>query len=969
MTDQENPKPARDTAASLAAVFRCGIYVYVFLLILSIYLNTADATIDIKRFLTAWSGVILGGGWLLASWWFGLPWRRPGRAGTLLAVLLALYVVATAASPYFWRSTLATGVFLSQGAIFIVASQVFTHASQVRRLLVVLCGAVALSSVYGYMQYLGYDGVNWDDTTSELFTGLPSTYGNPNFAAHMLILAIAMALALTALGGWPFLVLVAVFAAHLSATGQRGGLVALAAAAGIVGLAWLVGRVVRTPRTGAMTTLVLGGVLGAVALGVALLYLRQTTGSILPLDPSLLIRYQSYASAANMMMDHPVLGHGPDVYALANPYYWTAFEQEWFANNVSMNAHVHNDTLEIGVDAGLLAAGVWIALLLTIVYRSLCVALGGKTREDRVFGFLWVAFFVAFGVDGLFGFNLRVPVTGGIFFLMLGVASTWNSGGETNTKGSARLTGSVKLLRVAAVVILLCVALLESRRFVSQQELASGLRAQARRDLPTALSHFRKGEAMVPWSHRFDQRMTQVFALEGKIEEAKHSADRALAKNPMFFMGRIPAAHNRMLLAQTKMNGSPEEVEEAVTLLAEATDLVNGLLELVPRLATAHELLGQIASSQALLLDLRGGEAGHEKSLPYWEEAERHLESAIAFDSENKADRFRTLAQVRVPQGNYSGAEAAMVEAVLNDPRETETWALFHTFSGSQRRFDRARATLEVQLGRLNALPTPPEDTLATLYLVQANILDNGYHDAGIVLDAYDHAVQHGAHRPEVWTNLARWAFANGRRGNLIEFVKRAYAAHPDGTGLPPQVVLVGQVLTDGANIPSASRAMMALIRGHDMKEGMTVRESYGWAARLLREALLEVPAASVCGAYLDLGIAFNVLNDLAEADSLFRQASRCLDDPGLAVLAIHWGDTLVRLDRPQDAVDLLREAHSRNPENLEVWFAFARGLARLGMVPEARTEYERLLERNDVSGRAREMMENELGDLGGGGA
>jgi O-antigen ligase len=947
----------------VAAVFRTGLYIYIVLLIIALYVNTADATIDIKRFHTAWAGVLLGGGWLLSALWFRIPWRNPGRLGVLLGALIALYVVATAASPFISMSMLETGIFLSHGALFLLASQVFTKGAHIRQLLMVICAGVGLSTVYGFMQFTGLDLVPWDDTSSEIFTGLPATYGNPNFAAHMLILAILMCLALAALGRYGFLLLMMAFALHLNATGQRGGLIALAAAAGIVVLGMGMSRVIRKPGGAATGTLLVGGVLAVALVTAALMYLYRSTGSVLPLDPSLLIRYQSYASAANMLLDHPVLGHGPGVYALTNQEYWTPFESEWFAQQLSMNSHVHNDPLEIGIDAGLLAAGLWLALLLSAAYLGLRGAAAAGDREGNVLGYLFAGFFVAYAVDGLFGFNLRVPVTGAIFFIMLGVLATWS---EVNPRPMVRPDSTPLLKQVlhwSAAVLLLVVAIQESRRFVSQQDMVAGLRAQARGNLLQAKSHFRAGARLFPWSHEFNQRLTRVHTLEGDFEEAVAEADRALEKNPHFFMGFLPAAHNRMLVAQQKMRDGTEGMREGLTLLDEATSRVNQLLDLVPRLAAAHRLLGQIASTQALVLDVAGGERGRAQSMPFWERAEHHIARAVEYEAEGQAELYRMLAQVRVPQDNLSGAETAMVKAVLHDPAETETWTLFRTFTNSHRRYDRARATLDVQLGRLNALAEPSPDTLVNLYLVQANILENGYNDIPIVLEAYTNAIRFGANRPEVWTNLARWAFDNGRRGNLIALVRRAYADAGEGD-LLPQVELVGQAFESTEKLRGSAKSLLALIRGHSAESPMSASETYGWAARLLREALLDEKADDVCDAFLDLGITFNALDDLTTADALFRQADRCLGESVRPILAIHWGDTLVRLDRPRRAVELLREGREIAPDDLEVWLALARGLAKLGMLPEARAEYEALLARDDVSGRARRMMESELKQL-----
>jgi O-antigen ligase len=313
---------------------RASIEAFLFVLVVAMFPFTMDPTGDIKFALCGWASLLLLLGWVFSVWRTGRAFRRPQVFLEILVLFLILGVVSSFCGAHVRNSLAEMGRFWSVFILYLVASQVYRTNGQVRRLMLVVCAAVALSSIYAlFIQRLGFDPFPWRDRTSDEYVNLPATFGNPNFAAHTLILAIIMALYLAAdlrmVWALGFALL---FLVHLYFTHQRAGVLALAAAALLVAVGLLMRKLLRSrakpmlrPIGAAITTLAVVGVLGVMGLGLAMGVSQLRHGSPYPLDLSLLIRYKSYCSAANMILTRPILGYGPANYKIEYPRFWTPY--------------------------------------------------------------------------------------------------------------------------------------------------------------------------------------------------------------------------------------------------------------------------------------------------------------------------------------------------------------------------------------------------------------------------------------------------------------------------------------------------------------------------------------------------------------------------------------------------------------------------------------------------------------------
>ncbi|MBL7644862.1 MAG: tetratricopeptide repeat protein [Candidatus Hydrogenedentes bacterium] len=947
--------------------YRFALGTYLFVLVLALYAGTNDPTIHVKHLLTAWAAGLLAGSYLLVASFLRIPLRRPAVFLEVSLCLLAFFLISSLFSEFRAISLLETSRFFSLFALYWLATQVYGSTAQVLRLFAVFCCAVFFAAIYAVMQAAGLDPFPWTDTTSDTYTNLPATYGNPNFAAHALILAfIMLACLIRSNFRWGFWIAPLLFF-HFYSTDQRAGWIALAGAALLVGLGVLLLRRPRRPVARVAALLGVFALLGVAGLGAAMFLVHARTGHIFPLDLSLLLRYQSYVSATRMLFDAPILGHGPAVYGLAYAPYWTPFEQAWFAQEVRMNAHVHNDLLEIAIDGGLAAAGLYLTLLVLGMAYGLLLAAQSSTPEQRRVGFTFAALFCAFAIDGLFGFNLRVPVTAALFFLMMGTLDgIWTAGRPVQVPARALRPG--QLFRLAFLALLVVCTWFETRTFASEYHMYAGMKAQGKEQYEIARVEFEKAGKLAPWNWHYARRLGLVALDQGKLDEALANFDRALVLNPHYVLTHLPMARANLMLAQQAVSAKGAGADAAIEKLNLARAHAEAVLKIAPDFPSAIDVLGRIESIAAIINRDHSASPDPAVQAKHWENARQYLRRAIDQGPENSGELYRMLMQVELGLGNVEAAESALIGAIEVAPEDPSHWPAFLKFARQHKRFDRLRDVLFQQIDRLLAVETPTDEArgqLATAYGWLAVVLDTGFADVQGAMDAYNGAVQHGPLRPELWSNFAAFARKNDRLADFSGHLRASCARVREQGGKPlPQVEAVDAVLKDpGAQLDQASRVLLAGVRSHPRDGGLSIGAAYLWAAQMLQEAYdtLAAQGAAPCESALNLGVTAAGLNELSLANILFEKAMACLSDERRASAAVHWADTLVRLNQRDKALAILEEVEAQFPGHFDTRWAKARTLVHLKRPDEARVIYESLLGEADLPQEGKNQLEAEL--------
>jgi tetratricopeptide (TPR) repeat protein/O-antigen ligase len=933
--------------------------------ILAITLSTPDPASDIKRLLLAWTATVLGLGWLGVAWWFKISFRRPPLFFWLLTGMLVLHGIASVPSEFPGQSLVAVCRLVLLCTLYLVASQVYHTEKQIRLFFLLTCLGMVAASGYAFIQQASLDPIPWSDKDSDVYRNLPSTFGHPNFAAHALMFAIPFAGYLAATGMRAAWLMVAVFLLYLNATDQRAGWLALAGAAGLVAMGALLGQRFRRPIVGALASIGATALAGLAAAGSYVLFMIARSGVAFPIDESLLLRYQSYVSAARMFFDRPLLGHGPGVYALKNPIYWTPFEQQWFAQERRMMWRVHNDLMEYGINAGMFGAGLYLALLATGVVYSLTYAFRARDQRHRMLGYCFAFTFTAFGIDGLFGFNSFVPVSAALWFITMGMLDARY---ESRALRVPMPRATAAALSAILAVTLVASGVMHSLVFSAQQDMQRGIALHEAQRYDEARRSFERGHAKTPWDWDFYRHIGHTMAAREDFDGAIAQYHALLDRNPYYLLTRLPLSHAMMRRAQLFLQQNPDKGAEALEQLDLARQELDTALVLCPMLPEAHQMHGQISSVGAIIAaTLQGGEAV-QRTQQYWRDAEHHYEEAARYKLEDMGGIYTQLAKVRVALNDLPGAEHALTEAVRRDPHDITPWPAFLDFVLKFARFDQARNVLIAQIRQLESEASPDYAAITTLQLFLANILENGYSDIDGALGAYRKAMALEPGRPEIWTNFARFARQRQRMDDFRAALLEAVANQGEKARevLPGQVMAASLYLRDGMPaLEGASSVLLATVRSYRPEaQKMSVTDATGWAVDMLQAALQTAPVEEQCITAFNLGLCRNALGQYELAVALLQVLDKCMPADQASAYALHLADALTGLKQLEQAQAVLERAMTVNPDDLEVRWALARNLARSGKRERAIEVYDGLLAESGIDFKGKAMLEQERAGL-----
>ena len=675
--------------STLDRFLRTEMAILVFAIVLAMFPYTRDPTGDIKILVYAVGGGILAGVCVIGRLKTGRPLRRPRIFLVPMLILFVLLAVSGLRSGYIGNSLVALAKFAALFLLYLVASQAYHTPGQVQRLMLVTCAAVSVSVVYGIIQYLGLDPFPWKPEQAELLKEAPGTFGNGNLAAHTTVLCIAMAVYLAvARKNVLYLGFVLLFLVHLHLANQRGGVLGLGVSAVLIVVVALVNRRVKLPVLTIAISLAVVGLIGLLAAAGLMGYMKLRTGVYHPHGLPILLRYHGYSGASQMIMEKPLLGYGPRNYRILNPKWWTPFEQEHFVVKHKMNYNAHNDVLEMGVDAGLPAAGLYLATLVAAIAYGLLLALTEDDPGKRRIGYALAAIFCTFMIDGFFGFNLRVPVSASLIFIMAGCLEAMRLPPERPCPGE-KPGRSALAVTVLIVLVAVAAALFQVPVFASSYLLQRGYGAIHWKAYDDAKRILALGEVLAPWNWNFASSLGQIAIKQFDTPAAIAHFERCLTRNPTDVTVMTELARAKIMLAEVDAADKPLDVR--LDFLAQAEAHARAALEICPPFPRGEDMLGRVASVRAVLLkqeaeqgadtDQRVAGAWREASARAWREAEAHFERAVKFSPKANGRLYMVLAVARVALEDEAGAQDAFIRATTAAPANADVWPVFYRFA------------------------------------------------------------------------------------------------------------------------------------------------------------------------------------------------------------------------------------------------------------------------------------------------
>lgn len=270
--------------------------------------------------------------------------------------------------------------------------------------------------VYAIIQKLGLDPLPW---LSSPRPRVWSTLGNPNFLGAYLAMVIPLAIDRITESGRTRrhkLCLIALLGVLLSAlvfTASRAAFVALLIALAV----WVVIKI-KTQGKFPRWTLPVVAILLLIILVGSLVERKAQRGPFTRMvsfvdwkEPNIASRLSGWKAALIMVEKRPLLGYGLDTFGL----HFRRFMPEGYEQLTKQNAnpaYAHNELLQKAATTGLVGAGVYLWLIISVVW------IGWRTaHQPKVPGLLAAS--VAFIVQNQFGFGMITCSI--IFWLILGL--------------------------------------------------------------------------------------------------------------------------------------------------------------------------------------------------------------------------------------------------------------------------------------------------------------------------------------------------------------------------------------------------------------------------------------------------------------------------------------------------------------------------------------------------------------------
>jgi O-antigen ligase len=445
-------------------------------------------------------------------------------------------------------------------ALYFASRYLATDARWIGRVACAAAIALAVATVYAFLQYAHLDPIAWNPSAT--FGGMarwPGTLAHANHLGTYIAMTVPLVLWLARrTTSLPVRVscaaLILLSLAILAATLSRGAWVAFAAGSFVyVLLAWRAARGETAGRW--VPARIVAAVLLALAAASAPLLtplrpallsrLRQITDVR---EPSMHMRVLNWRAGIRMAADHPVLGVGTDAYLAAFPRYRTPefWGLEW---NVAA-PKAHNEPIGIAATQG--GLGLIAALLVVLLAgRAVWRAASHSSQELREGAAAAGGALAAFAVSDLASFT--VVSTGCLAAALAGWAAGVTSAEGADLAGEpAKVPGPLAWAAGAAVAVALWIPLVllpwladTAAAKANWTEMSSPVRAEA----------FARASSIAPWDARYASELGRSLLARAFTVTADSSArweilDRARsAFERATRIGRMDG-ENRALLAR-----------------------------------------------------------------------------------------------------------------------------------------------------------------------------------------------------------------------------------------------------------------------------------------------------------------------------------------------------------------------------------------------------------------------------------
>lgn len=533
------------------------------------------------------------------------------------------------------QGLLTLGAYL---ALFLFTALGLRTRAQAERLWIVLVGGSAPIVIYGLLQALGLDPLEW---RTDAAAPVLSTIGRSNFFGSYLVLLIPLTAGRLWLirRRWPIALLLIGQLLCLTLTEARGAWIGVSVGLLAFTSVWALNT--RNKRLLAISVLI-----ALLALGVVIL-INLSGGPLAPLaqlpglnrlaelshtsEGSTAARLTIWQATVPLIATRPWSGYGPETMRVV---FAQVFPPQliYYQGRHMIVDRAHNLWLDLLMTAGLAGLIAFVALLAGFVWLAWRGLRGAADRWDQARWAAVIGAVVGHLIDLQFGFDLTGSAT--IFWLMLALATFPTSMYPIDTKRKRDTPGKLGWLPyvppaviIFALIGLLCVRpLLADNAYFNSQDGALSLQARQ--------TEAERAVNLWPLEPEYHARLAEIYQRGGNwiaAEDQLVVTDQLSPNDPQVWMarGNLYAYWGSI---------EPRRFIQAETAYRRA-------LELAPHIATYHTALGLVLAQQGR-----------------WSAGLAELERAVALDATD-GTAYRHLADLYLAMGREAEATEARKEA------------------------------------------------------------------------------------------------------------------------------------------------------------------------------------------------------------------------------------------------------------------------------------------------------------------
>lgn len=582
-------------------------------------------------------------------------------------------LLITAASPVF-HTSLWGDLYRYEGYItwlnylflFYLASRIVQTEQKERLLILAFISALAFVSIYGLVQFCGFDFIPWNPALVEL-DRVFSTFGNPVFLGAFLTLAVPVSVGFLyrqKLKMLHFLLLALIPASSLFCL--------LATQTRAAWLGWVVSLIALSAfcpdiwKQRKREWLLLAMLLLIIIVFFLLLPAdrKQTRSklsakvlSLTKITDAAGSRLYLWSTTLQMIRDRPLLGFGFDTYRLTFPAYKTPASLKRLKEK-ALADKTHNDLLQVSVSQGLLGLLFYLWFFIVFLWKNWQL----YQKKTRIADKIWLGSCLAAIIGYLFQvqFSFSVISVAPLFWILMGLVygrlsekqprlsrfALYNPLASVNT--SVR-----RALSIVVGLVLLLIVLSAFKIVLADQHARNGLISQNTAAWEQAAASYRLATSYNPDEARYFIQLGEVYVYKfwdsgdsASQQNAVYALKQAsklnpLEKEPFYLLGTL-------YLRQAKSTDQPQAATEAVRNFRRVTKLeptdVDAYFSLAAAYVEAKDYNRAIAACEkAVRLDPRFWQA-------YYALAELYQQKGDL----KKADLFRQKAISIIEKGgNY----------------------------------------------------------------------------------------------------------------------------------------------------------------------------------------------------------------------------------------------------------------------------------------------------------------------------